>query len=736
MSEEKRKPNHLIQEKSPYLLQHAYNPVDWYPWGEEAFEKARRENKPVFLSIGYSTCHWCHVMARESFEDGKIAGLINEVFVPVKVDREERPDIDNTYMTVCQVLLGRGGWPLNIFITPDKKPFFAGTYIPKKSRLGQTGMEELVPRIKEIWENQQEEVLDSAEKITETIRNMVLESSGEALDESVFQKAYAELLNDFDGEYGGFEKAPKFPAPHKLSFLLRYWRRSRDSSPEALHMLEHTLEHMQRGGLYDHLGSGFHRYSTDKMWFVPHFEKMLYDQALLAAAYTEAFQATGKAAYRETAEGVLSYVLRDMTSPEGGFYCGEDADVEGEEGRYYLWTLEEIRSLLDPEDIEPVAKIFNLKEEGNFEDEIRGRKTGANILHMPLPPEQFAAELGLSPAELEERLRRAKAKLFEARQERKRPLKDDKILTDWNGLMIAAFAKGFRVFGKGEYLQAANKAADFILSSLYSPEKRLLHRYRDRVSGITAKADDYAFFIHGLLELYEAGFELRYLKAALALNRELIEHFWDPAYGGLFFTADDSETLIFRRKELMDAAVPSANSLELLNLLRLARVTGDSELEDLAGSVVTAFSKQVLRMPSGYTQFLVGLDFGIGPTYEVVIAGKRNAADTKAMLEELRTSFIPNKVLILRPDDVESEEYEETDESEEYKKSKESEEYKKSKEYEEYERKRGEAGITELAPYTKAMVSIEGKATAYVCKGHECRLPTTEIEKMLKLLDL
>lgn len=722
MSEEKRQPNRLIREKSPYLLQHAYNPVDWYPWGEEAFEKARRENKPVFLSIGYSTCHWCHVMAHESFEDRGIAGFINEAFVPVKVDREERPDIDNTYMTVCQVLLGRGGWPLHIIMTPDKKPFFAGTYIPKKSRFGQTGMEELVPRIKEVWENQHEEVLDSAEKITSTIRNMVVESSGESLDESVFQEAYEELLGDFDGEYGGFERAPKFPAPHKLSFLLRYWKRS--GNPEALHMFEHTLEHMQRGGIYDHLGSGFHRYSTDNMWIVPHFEKMLYDQALLAVAYTEAYQATEKASFRETAEGVFSYVLRDMTSHEGGFFCGEDADVDGEEGSYYLWTLEEIRSLLDSEDAELVAKIFNLKEEGNFEEEIREGKTGANILHMPSPPEQLAAELGISPAELEARARRAKTKLFEARQERKRPSKDDKILTDWNGLMIAAFAIGFRVFGNEEYLQAAKKAADFILSSLYSPEKRLLHRYRDEVSGIPANADDYAFYIHGLLELYESGFELRYLKAALALNQELIEHFWEPTYGGLFFTADDSETLIFRRKELMDAAVPSANSLELLNLLHLARITGDSELEDLAGRMVTAFSNQARRMPSSYTQFLTGLDFAMGPAYEVVIAGKRGALDTRTMLEELWAYFIPNKVLVLRPELEESKELEESGKIEE------------SEVENEVESEKRGVGITELAAYTKAMVPIEGKATAYVCQGHECRLPTTEIEEMLKLLDL
>ncbi|TAH55951.1 MAG: thioredoxin domain-containing protein, partial [Methanosarcina mazei] len=344
LEKEQKEPNRLIKEKSPYLLQHAYNPVDWYPWGEEAFEKARKENKPVFLSIGYSTCHWCHVMAHESFEDEEVAGLMNEAFVSIKVDREERPDIDNIYMTVCQIILGRGGWPLNIIMTPGKKPFFAGTYIPKNTRFNQIGMLELVPRIKEIWEQQHEEVLDSAEKITSTIQEMIKESSGEGLGEEVIEEVYEELLSSFDTEYGGFSGAPKFPTPHKISFLLRYWRRSRN--PEALHMAEYTLDKMRRGGIYDHLGSGFHRYSTDSMWLLPHFEKMLYDQALTAIAYTEAYQVTGKDLYKETAEGILDYVLRDLTSPEGGFYCGEDADVEGEEGKYYLWTLEEIRSIL------------------------------------------------------------------------------------------------------------------------------------------------------------------------------------------------------------------------------------------------------------------------------------------------------------------------------------------------------------------------------------------------------
>ncbi|MHB8101480.1 MAG: thioredoxin domain-containing protein [Methanosarcina sp.] len=697
MGKEQRKPNRLINEKSPYLLQHAYNPVDWYPWGEEAFEKARKENKPIFLSIGYSTCHWCHVMAHESFEDEEVAGLMNRIFVCIKVDREERPDIDNIYMTVCQIILGRGGWPLNIIVTPNKKPFFAGTYIPKKSRFSQTGMLELVPRIEEIWNRQHEEVLDSAEKITLTIQNMVSESAGEGIGESILEEAYDELLNSFDSEYGGFERAPKFPTPHKVFFLLRYWKRS--GNPEALHMVEYTLENMYRGGIHDHLGSGFHRYSTDSMWIVPHFEKMLYDQALIAAAYTEAYQVTGKELYKETAEGILDYVLRDLTSHEGGFYCGEDADVDGEEGTYYLWTLEEVRSVLDPEETELIRKVFNLKEGGNFEEEIRGKKTGTNLLYITQSLGALAAELKVPTEEIASRVKLAKEKLLEARNKRNRPARDDKVLTDWNGLMIAALAKGFQTFGEEKYLKAAEKAADFILKTLYSPGKRLLHRYRDGVAGIPGTADDYAFLIHGLLELYEAGFELRYLKAALCLNRELLEHFWDPVHGGLFFTADDSESLIFRKKEFTDAAIPSGNSLEMLNLLRLSRITANPELEDTAEGLERAFSKLIQKIPSGYTQFLSALDFGLGPAYEVVIAGKHDSPDTEHMLEELWTYFIPNKVLVFRPEGKDPE-------------------------------------ITNLATYTKMQVPIEGKATAYVCQNYECQLPTTEINEMLKLLNV
>ena len=698
MGNEQRKPNHLINEKSPYLLQHAYNPVDWYPWGKEAFVKARKENKPIFLSIGYSTCHWCHVMAHESFEDEEVAELMNRAFVSVKVDREERPDIDNIYMTVCQIILGRGGWPLSIIMTPTRKPFFAGTYIPKKSRFNQTGMLELLPKIEDIWNKQYKEVLDSAERITFTIQNMISEPAGEEVrGEAILEEAYDELLRSFDVVHGGFDGAPKFPTPHKNSFLLRYWKRS--GNPEALHMVEHTLENMAMGGIFDHLGSGFHRYSTDSMWIVPHFEKMLYDQALIADAYTEAYQVTGKELYKETAESTLDYVLRDMTSPEGGFYCGEDADVDGQEGAYYLWTMDEIRKVLSPEETELVTKVFNLKEEGNFEEEIRGKKTGTNILYMTQPMGALVSELKIPKEELESRVKSAREKLLEARMMRKKPARDDKILTDWNGLMIFALAKGYQIFGEEKYLKAAEKAADFILKTLYIPGKRLLHRYRAGSAGIFGTADDYAFLIHGLIELYESGFELRYLKAALCLNKELLDHFWDPVNGGLFFTANDSESLILRKKEFADTAIPSGNSIEMLNLLRLSRITANPELEDTAYGLERAFSKLIRKIPAGYTQCLSALDFGMGPTYEVVISGNDGASDTEHMLAELRTYFIPNKVLVFRPEGEDPE-------------------------------------ITNLATYTKMQVPIEGKATAYVCQNYECQLPTAEINEVLKMLNV
>jgi uncharacterized protein YyaL (SSP411 family) len=690
-------PNRLLHEKSPYLLQHAYNPVDWYPWGPEAFEKARRENKPVFLSIGYSTCHWCHVMERESFEDFEVARLMNESFVSIKVDREERPDIDGIYMNVCQMLTGSGGWPLTIIMTPEKKPFFAGTYIPKDNRFGRLGMLALVPRIEQAWAAQHDEIIRSAEQIVAGLQSLSADAGGESLGDSALTSAYQQLASRYDETYGGFGNTPKFPTPHNLSFLLRYWKRSGD--PRALEMVEKTLQAMRQGGVYDHVGFGFHRYSTDAEWLVPHFEKMLYDQALLAIGYTEAFQATGKTEYQNTAREILTYVLRDMTSPGGGFYSAEDADSEGKEGKSYVWALDEIQQVVGSKEADLVIRAFNVTPGGNF-SEHGTESTGENILHRTQSLDELVRESGMAEPELEERLEAAREKLFAYREKRPHPHKDDKILTDWNGLMIAALAKAAQAFDEPKYAKAAQRAAEFIQEHLGSPEGRLLHRYRDGQAAVPAHLDDYAFLIWGLIELYETSFDVKNLQAALDLNREVIEHFWDDKRGGFYFTSDDAEKLLVRQKEIYDGAVPSGNSVQMLNLSRLGRMTGNADFEEKAAQVGRAFSKTAAQAPSAFTQLMVGLDFAVGPSHEVVIAGDPRAADTRGMLRALRTPFVPNKVVLLRPNDEPAPE------------------------------------ITRLAEFTRNQSGLQGKATVYVCRNFRCRLPTTEVSQMLKSLNI
>ncbi len=508
--------NHLSDEKSPYLLQHATNPVNWYPWSEEAFSKAQRENKPIFLSIGYSTCHWCHVMAHESFEDEDVAEQLNNTFVCIKVDREERPDIDSIYMTACTMLTGSGGWPLTIIMTPDKKPFFAGTYFPKRTQPGRIGMLELPDRINQIWVNRQQEVADSAASIVEALQRNVADTSGEILPKEILRKAYDHFSTLYDQKFGGFGKAPKFPSPHNLIFLLRYWKRTGNS--HALTMVEKTLTAMRLGGMYDHIGFGFHRYSTDQQWLLPHFEKMLYDQAMLALAYIETYQATGNIFYKSTIKEIFSYIKREMTDSAGGIYSAEDADSEGEEGKFYVWTEEELRALLLPDDADMACKIFNAATEGNFAEEASGRKTGVNILYLHNNISEIADVLDIPSVDLQNRLENIRKALFKAREQRIHPHKDDKILTDWNGLMIAALAKGSVVLADTTYLDAARKAADFLLKTMSTGEGRLLHRFREGETSIHGMLDDYSFFVWGLIELYEAGFETRYLREALKLS--------------------------------------------------------------------------------------------------------------------------------------------------------------------------------------------------------------------------
>jgi uncharacterized protein YyaL (SSP411 family) len=692
---ESRRPNRLIREKSPYLQQHARNPVDWYPWGKEAFARARKADKPVFLSIGYSSCHWCHVMEKESFEDSDVAGLLNASFISVKVDREERPDLDRFYMSVCQALTGRGGWPLTVVLTPDKKPFFAGTYFPKSSRFGRPGLLELLPRLSEAWNTGRQDVLQAAENIGISLEQMSHIPAGEGLGKEMPAKAFEGLKSRYDEKNGGFGEAPKFPAPHNLFFLLRYW--SRTGNEQALRMVEKTLERMRLGGMYDHLGFGLHRYSTDARWLVPHFEKMLYDQALLAMAYTEAYQATGKIHYRETAEEILAYVVRDMTRREGGFYSAEDADAEGEEGKSYLWTEEEIRQALPPGEAELAFRIFAVKKEGNF-SEAGGHPNGRNILYLKKPLEELAADLGLPASELKAGLAAIRKKLHAFRTKRPQPFKDKKILTDWNGLMIAALAKAVQAFDEPAPAAAAVRAADFILEKMAGPDGALYHRFMEDEASYPGFLDDYAFLIWGLLELYEAVFDVRYLETAFRLCDYVLAHFWDKVQGGFYFVPEHSSDVPFRDKEAYDGAYPSGNSVMMLNLLRLGRMGGRPGFEEKAVHTGQAFSRRIFQAPSAYAFWMTALEFALAPSLEVVIAGIPGSADTKAMLQSLRQPFLPSKVVLVRPGDSHS------------------------------------PKITKIAPFTKDMKTARGKAMAYICTNYACRHPTTDPQKMIELL--
>jgi uncharacterized protein YyaL (SSP411 family) len=601
----KGKSNRLIDERSPYLLQHAYNPVDWYPWGPEAFNRAAEGDKPVFLSVGYSTCHWCHVMERESFEDSEVAELMNDAFISIKVDREERPDIDGVYMQVCQMMTGSGGWPLTIIMTSEKEPFFAATYIPKSSRHGMTGMLELIPQINELWETGRYSLVSRGTEMVETLRRSAIVGGRVNLGSGTLQGAYERLSKWFDERYGGFSWVPKFPTPHNFLFLLRYWRRTGEE--RALMMVEKTLQAMRMGGIYDQVGFGFHRYSTDARWLVPHFEKMLYDQALMLTVYTEAYQATGNRFYRGVAEEIIEYVLRDMTSPEGGFYTAEDAESDGEEGKFYLWSIKEMKDILGPEEMELAISVYNVKEKGNFRERSAMEKTAGNILHMTKPLEEYASRMELPLEELEARLERARRRVLEVREDRVRPFLDDKILTGWNDLMVAALAKASRALGEAGYAEPALKAIDFIMDKLYR-DGRLLRRYRDGEAAISGFIDDYAFLIWGVLELYETTSQASFLDTALELNDVALEHFWDEEDGGFYFTADDSEEVLLRRKEVYDGAKPSGNSVAALNLFRLGRITKEQMLEERASVLLRTFSEQVSASPTSHIFLLTALD--------------------------------------------------------------------------------------------------------------------------------
>lgn len=654
-----RKPNRLAGESSPYLRQHAYNPVDWYPWSPEAFERARAEDRPVFLSIGYSTCHWCHVMARESFEDEEIAEMLNRAFVCVKVDREERPDIDAIYMEACQIMTGRGGWPLTIIMSPDGIPFFAATYIPREGRLGMMGLRELVPLVEELWRNRRSELTALGSEVLNAMRKSNVHSPETIADESSLSRAYLELSRIFDWAHGGFGRAPKFPLAQNLLFLLRYWERTGES--KALEMVELTLREMRCGGIYDQLAYGFHRYSTDASWGVPHFEKMLYDQALMSLAYLEAFQATGKRDYAIVADEILGFVADELISPEGAFCSALDAESDGIEGGYYLWTLDQLRDALG-DDLKNALEMYVLEPIGEID--------GKSVLR--ISPK---GELG----DLKRSIEPMRRRLLEARSLRARPFRDEKVLADWNGLMIAAFSRGAQVLGDERWLRIASVAADFVLSGMHR-DGVLIHSHKgSRISIL----DDYAFLIFGLMELYQAGFNGRYLERAEILCEEMISHFSDPD-GGFYYTMEEQRDHILRRKEVRDGAIPSGDSMATIDLLLLGKILGRPDLEEIASR-----SFRNIRMDSLPAQvgLLIALDLALGPSYEIAIVG--DAADTKSMLRALWSVYVPRKVVV--------------------------------------------AG--ERTPeWASSLRAVDGMATAYICRGYTCSLPATDIRSMIELL--
>jgi uncharacterized protein YyaL (SSP411 family) len=681
--------NRLAKETSPYLLQHKDNPVDWYPWGEEALKRAREEDKPLLLSVGYSACHWCHVMERESFEDDETARMMNEHFVNVKVDREERPDIDSIYMAAVQALTRHGGWPMTVFLTPDGAPFYGGTYFPPIPSRGMPSFQQLLLSVVDAYENRREEVLQNAQAVRDYLQasTAAVMPEAESAGTELLDRAAETLLSQLDRRFGGFGSAPKFPQAMNLEVLLRHYHRTGDRS--ALDGVELTCRQMANGGIYDQLGGGFSRYSVDAYWLVPHFEKMLYDNALLSRLYLETYQATGDTFYRRIAEETLDYVLRDMTSEEGGFYSAEDADSEGEEGKFYVWTPEELEAILDPEEASLAARYWDVTERGNFE--------GKNILHVTRPPEAVADEFGLSTEELWARIATIRAKLFAVREERVRPGRDEKILAAWNGLMLRSFALAARVTGREDYRKAAIKNATFIVEKL-KEDGRIHRSYKDGRARFNGYLEDYAMVADGLLALYEATFETRWLVEADALLDAVSELFWDEEKRVFYDTPADHEELLTRPRDVYDNAAPSGTSVATEVLLKLALFLDRSDYRQRAEDVLEELAGGMEKVPSGFGRLLCALDLSISETREVAIVGDPEAPDTRDLLETVYSGYLPNKVVAGRgPDDEEA------------------------------------GGLIPLLAHRPAR---EGKATAYVCVHYACQTPTADPEELSRQLGI
>ncbi len=703
-----KKSNRLIFEKSPYLLQHAHNPVDWYPWADEAFAKACQENKPIFLSIGYSTCHWCHVMEAESFEDEQTAQLLNEHFVSIKVDREERPDLDSIYMSFVVALAGNGGWPLTVFLTPEKKPFYGGTYFPSQPRFGSPAFKDLLSSIHQNWFKDPQRVRLSSDEIVKTLieRTKPEGAADEMFDATILTKGYQQLAQNFDPQNGGFGQAPKFPMGHSLSFFLRYGNNHKQT--DALAMVEKTLTAMAQGGLCDQLAGGFHRYSTDAHWQVPHFEKMLYDQALLIKIYLEAFVATGKGIYADTARETLEYVLREMRDVQGGFYCAQDADSlepeyigkgEKKEGAFYVWSVDELREILSPEEFKIACFHFGIEQSGNALADPLGEFVGKNILHIKHSLEETAVFVHKPLEEVICIIAASKKKLLARRENRPRPSLDDKILTDWNSLMISSFAFAGRILNDQRYLDAAENSAQFILKALKREDGRLLHRYRDGQAGILAGLEDYAFFVSALLDLFENTFDPQYLKEALRLNKEMLGLFWDDLNGGLFLTAKDAEVLFLRPKEVYDGAIPSGNSVAAHNSLRLYHFTFEQNYLQKSEAIFKAFYSQIALAPGAYTQMMMALQFYFGPVKEIVLCADISSLVGQEMLKTVTNAWIKQRVLIVKTP-------------------------------------RTQKAIEELLPLTKGQSSTGSEALVYVCENQTCLAVINDINKLRNVLRL
>lgn len=693
MTDKHKYTNRLIDETSPYLLQHAHNPVNWYAWGDEAFERAKEEDKPILVSIGYSACHWCHVMEHESFEDEAIAEIMNEHFINIKVDMEERPDVDQIYMTFVQMTTGRGGWPMNVFITPEKLPFFGGTYFPPQPRYGMPSWPQLLTSIADAWANKREELLESADNIVaelKRISSVELAAGGRQLSEELSDKAFQSFVRSFDAKNGGFGGAPKFPAAMALDFLLRYWKRT--GNENALDMVRHTARKMAEGGMYDQIGGGFHRYAVDAVWLVPHFEKMLYDNAQLARVYLHLYQiesqreeqAAGPAPrssdlFRRVAVEILEYVRREMLDDAGGFYSTQDADSEGEEGKFFVWTPEEIESILGAEDASIFNFYFDISEDGNFE--------GKNILNIKLSEEETCKALNITPDRLFGVIERGKKLLFEAREGRIKPFRDEKVLTAWNGLMMAAFAEASVILNEPSYLDIAKLNADFLINNVQE-DGRVLRTWKDGKAKLNGYIEDYADLADGLLELYQAGGDVRYYNEAARLADAMITEFWDENGGGFFFTSNDHEQLIVRNKDLYDNATPSGNSVAADVLLKLAKLSGDDRYERFAVAVLRLASIQIERHPQGFGRALSVIEFVNSPVREIALIGDKNGE----LLNEAYKEYRPFKVLAKSNDPAE---------------------------------------IPELL---KAREAIDGKPTAYVCEGFVCQRPVTDPLELRRLL--